>query len=81
MFNSFRVVKFSNIPATPAFHTGLFGLNPFRIFLHQIKATPSTMFFLLPEQHTSIVVLANTSGAIEEVFGIGVLFFDIAAQN
>lgn len=62
----------------------LYGENPKygNVFGHTGAQTgASAIFFVLPEQQTSIVVLANTSGAIEEVFGIGVLFFDIAAKG
>ncbi|MCB9082347.1 MAG: beta-lactamase family protein [Lewinellaceae bacterium] len=40
----------------------------------------SAMFMLLPAQQTTIVVLANTSGALQRVSNIAVQLFPIAAQ-
>ena len=41
----------------------------------------SGIFFLLPEVKTSIIVLSNTSGAMQEVTNIGVKLFDISNQS
>lgn len=40
----------------------------------------SSMFMLLPEQHTTIIVLSNTSGALQTVSNIAVQLFDVAAE-
>ena len=46
LFQSWEIIKYC---VTPAFHTGLFMLNPFRIFLHQ------TSIFSVSRLNLSIV--------------------------
>lgn len=60
----------------------LYGENPTygNVFGHngaQLGCT--SLLLLLPEQDTAVAVLSNTSGAMQEVFSIGMRLFDIAS--
>jgi CubicO group peptidase (beta-lactamase class C family) len=62
----------------------LYGENPNygNVYGHNGTQTgASTFLMLLPEQKTTIVVLSNTSGAIQTVSDITIKLFDIAAQS
>lgn len=61
----------------------LYGENPKygNVYGHNGTQTgASTFLMLLPEQKTTIVVLSNTSGAIQTVSDITIKLFDIAAE-
>ena len=61
----------------------LYGKNPNYgdVYGHSGTQTgASTFLMILPEQKTSIVVLANTSGAIQTVSNITIRLFDIAHE-
>lgn len=61
----------------------LYGENPTygNVFGHNGTQTgAATFLMLLPDQKTSIVVLSNTSGAIQTVSSITIKLFDIAAE-
>lgn len=60
----------------------LYGENPKygKVFGHNGTQTgASTFLMLLPEQKTTIIVLSNTSGAIQEVTDITIRLFDLSA--
>ncbi|WP_373550492.1 serine hydrolase domain-containing protein [Haliscomenobacter sp.] len=62
----------------------LYGENPNygQVYGHNGTQTgASTFLMLLPKQKTTIVVLSNTSGAIQSVSDITIKLFDIAAQS
>jgi CubicO group peptidase (beta-lactamase class C family) len=62
----------------------LYGVNPTygNVFGHNGAQTgASTFLMLLPEQKTVIVVLSNTSGAMQEVTNITIGLFDVAAES
>ncbi len=62
----------------------LYGDNPTHgfIFGHTGGQTgTSAMFLLLPAQQTTIIVLSNTSGAMQTVSDIAVQLFDVAAKS
>ncbi len=61
----------------------LYGENPNygNVYGHNGTQTgASTFLMLLPEQNTTIVVLSNTSGAIQTVTNITIKLFDISAE-
>lgn len=61
----------------------LYGVNPKygNVFGHTGAQTGSSAFLmLLPEEQTSIIVLSNTSGAMNKVSEIAVKLFDLAHQ-
>ena len=61
----------------------LYGENPKygNVFGHNGTQTgASTFLMLLPEQKTTIVVLSNTSGAMQAVSNITIQLFDVAAE-
>ena len=61
----------------------LYGENPNygNVYGHNGTQTgASTFLMLLPEQKTTIVVLSNTSGAIQTVTNITIKLFDISAE-
>lgn len=61
----------------------LYGENPNygNVYGHNGTQTgASTFLMLLPEQKTTIVVLSNTSGAIQTVSDITIKLFDVAAE-
>jgi len=61
----------------------LYGVNPNygNVIGHTGEQTGcSAICMLLPEVHTGIVVLSNTSGAMQEVSNIAVKLFDLAAE-
>jgi CubicO group peptidase (beta-lactamase class C family) len=60
----------------------LYGENPVygNVYGHNGTQTGAfTFLMLLPDQKTSVVVLANTSGAMQEVSDITIKLFDLAA--
>ncbi|CAN5594696.1 serine hydrolase domain-containing protein [soil metagenome] len=61
----------------------LYGVGKYgNVFGHNGTQTgASTFLMLLPEQHTSIIVLSNTSGAMQKVSAITIQLFDIAAES
>ncbi|MBK8503455.1 MAG: beta-lactamase family protein [Saprospiraceae bacterium] len=62
----------------------LYGENPKygNVFGHNGTQTgASTFLMLLPAEKTVIVVLSNTSGAMQEVTNIAISLFDIAAES
>lgn len=61
----------------------LFGENPKygNVFGHNGSQTgASTFLMLLPEQGTTVVVLSNTSGALQTITNITIALFDVAAS-
>ncbi len=61
----------------------LYGENPNfgNVYGHNgTQIGSSGIFFILPDQNVCIAVLSNTSGALNEVFGIGVALFAEASE-
>jgi CubicO group peptidase (beta-lactamase class C family) len=62
----------------------LYGKNPIygEVYGHNGTQTgASTFLMLLPERKTTIVVLANTSGAMQTASDISIKLFDVATES